>query len=48
MPQLLTYLKDNRLDWGVIAVYTCENSCNTDSKYVEEFVYKQDIVNDDQ
>lgn len=46
MPQLLNHLKDDGIDWGIINVYTCENSCDTDSKYVREFVYKQDVVNE--
>lgn len=48
MPQLLVYLKvDNILesiDWGILAVYTCKNSCAINSKYVQEYIWKQDIV----
>lgn len=44
MPQLLNSLENENLDWGIIAVYTCEKSCDINTKYVEEFVYKQDIV----
>ncbi|XP_037806676.1 programmed cell death protein 2 [Lucilia sericata] len=47
MPQMLNYLKDSNVDWGVIAVYTCPKSCPLpkDKGYVEEFCLKQDIVN---
>lgn len=47
MPQMLNYLKDANVDWGVIAVYTCSKSCPlpNDKGYVEEFCIKQDIVN---
>lgn len=44
MPQLLNHLKQPDLDWGIIAVHTCESSCATDVAYTPEFVYKQDIV----
>lgn len=43
---MLNNLKDITLDWGVIAVYTCERSCST-SGYIREFVHKQDIVHED-
>ncbi|XP_030368988.1 programmed cell death protein 2 [Scaptodrosophila lebanonensis] len=43
MPQTLVILKDDRLDWGVIAIYTCTTSCDIKG-YVEEHVIKQDIV----
>lgn len=43
MPQVLVQLKDDRLDWGVLAVYTCASSCEI-SGYVEENVIKQDIA----
>ncbi|KAH8396884.1 hypothetical protein KR215_005970 [Drosophila sulfurigaster] len=43
MPQMLVLLKDDSLDWGVIAVYSCAKSCPIDG-YVEEHVVKQDIV----
>ena len=52
MPQLLDYLKLNNsvdeksIDWGILAVYTCEESCNfseNESKaYKSEFIWKQD------
>lgn len=47
MPQLLNSLKNDNLDWGIINVYTCEKSCDTKSKYVKEFIFKQDILNED-
>lgn len=47
MPQMLNYLKDSNVDWGVIAVYTCPKSCPLPKEkgYVAEFCIKQDIVN---
>lgn len=44
MPQMLNELKNYELDWGIIAVYTCENDCHTNGKYVQEFCYKQDVI----
>lgn len=44
MPQMLNELKNYDLDWGVIAVYTCEKDCDVDEKYIPEFCYKQDIT----
>lgn len=44
MPQMLNELKNYELDWGVIAVYTCEKDCDVNGKYIAEFCYKQDIV----
>ncbi|XP_055685812.1 programmed cell death protein 2 [Lutzomyia longipalpis] len=46
MPQILNYLGEDgmALDWGVLAVYTCENSCEVDSQYVREYLHKQDVV----
>lgn len=46
MPQLLLSLQNENLDWGIIAIYTCEKTCDVDSQYVKEFAYKQDILND--
>lgn len=43
MPQMLSYLKETDIDWGVLAVYTCKNSCTNDSCYNEEFIFKQDV-----
>ena len=57
MPQLLRYLKLNEsvdeksgpkksIDWGILAVYTCEKSCgssvNESKAYKSEFIWKQD------
>ncbi|XP_072383425.1 programmed cell death protein 2 [Diabrotica undecimpunctata] len=44
MPQMLSQLKENALDWGILAIYTCENSCFLDDSYHEEFVFKQDVA----
>lgn len=46
MPQLLLSLRNENLDWGIVVVYTCEQSCDTDSHYVKEFVYKQDCIDE--
>ncbi|KAM4041386.1 programmed cell death protein 2 [Anomaloglossus baeobatrachus] len=47
MPQLLNHLKVDSLqqsiDWGVLAVYTCSANCNAETRYVEEFLWKQDV-----
>ncbi|KAH8261514.1 hypothetical protein KR044_010546 [Drosophila immigrans] len=43
MPQMLVQLKDDSLDWGVVAVYSCASSCRING-YVEEHAIKQDIV----
>lgn len=43
MPQLLNSLKADSLDWGVLVVYTCKDSCGADGKYLPEFVYRQDV-----
>ena len=43
MPQLLNSLKSDSLDWGVLCVYTCKDSCGTEGKYLREYVHKQDI-----
>lgn len=48
MPQLLNSLNKPDIDWGVIAVYTCEKCCDTNGEYADEFVFKQDIVNDEE
>ncbi|XP_017094163.2 programmed cell death protein 2 [Drosophila bipectinata] len=47
MPQALTLLEDENLDWGVLAVYTCARSCPIEG-YVEEVLVKQDIVAEEQ
>ncbi|XP_042638193.1 programmed cell death protein 2 [Orycteropus afer afer] len=47
MPQLLNLLKADSLgrsiDWGVLAVFTCADSCTLGAGYAEEFVWKQDV-----
>ncbi|KAM5163056.1 programmed cell death protein 2 [Mantella aurantiaca] len=47
MPQLLNHLKVDSLgesiDWGILAVYTCSANCNAMKRYVEEFLWKQDL-----
>lgn len=47
MPQMLNDLKNYNLDWGIIAIYTCEKDCNTNEKYIHEFCYKQDVTKAD-
>ncbi|KAM5326703.1 programmed cell death protein 2 [Glossophaga mutica] len=48
MPQLLNHLKADRLgrsvDWGVLAVFTCAESCSLGAGYTEEFVWRQDVT----
>ncbi|XP_050460504.1 programmed cell death protein 2 isoform X1 [Cataglyphis hispanica] len=48
MPQLLNFLglKDivKCLDWGILAVFTCQQSCIPNGKYIREYIWKQDIV----
>lgn len=50
MPQLLNFLdfKDviNSLDWGIVAIFTCKNSCMPKNGYIMEYIWKQDIVTD--
>lgn len=48
MPQLLYKLKVekendfiNTIDWGVLTVYTCPNSCESNKAYKEEFLWRQ-------
>ncbi|XP_030747271.1 programmed cell death protein 2 [Sitophilus oryzae] len=45
MPQLLSELKENDLDFGVLLVYTCKYSCvgSHINSYKKEFVFKQDV-----
>jgi len=43
-PQLISLLKNDRLDWGVVCCYTCSESCNppgTGSAYLQEWIYMQ-------
>ncbi|XP_075410346.1 programmed cell death protein 2 isoform X2 [Tenrec ecaudatus] len=48
MPQLLNLLKADSLgrsvDWGVLGIFTCVDSCALGASYVEEFVWKQDVT----
>ncbi|XP_060527744.1 programmed cell death protein 2 [Cylas formicarius] len=48
MPQMITLLKEDSVDWGILLIYTCQNSCIGDSlySYKKEFVFKQDILNE--
>lgn len=44
MPQLLNHLNEDKLDWGVLAVYTCKNDCGVvGGGYSKEFLIKQDV-----
>lgn len=47
MPQLLNSYKGLNVDWGVIAIYTCSKSCDTNGSYVDEYCYKQDLCEND-
>lgn len=47
MPQMLNFLHledTGCLDWGILAIFTCKLSCVPNSKYVKEYIWKQDIV----
>ncbi|KZC07423.1 PREDICTED: programmed cell death protein 2 [Dufourea novaeangliae] len=48
MPQLLNFLNLKNayecIDWGILAVFTCINSCTPKNGYVTEYVWKQDII----
>ncbi|XP_015217969.2 programmed cell death protein 2 isoform X1 [Lepisosteus oculatus] len=50
MPQLLNHLKVDTLqesiDWGVLAVYTCTETCEQGNSYTAEFIWKQDFAAD--
>ncbi|KAF2899911.1 hypothetical protein ILUMI_06275 [Ignelater luminosus] len=43
MPQMLTMLGENELDWGILIVYSCKSSCVNIDGYKKEFVFKQDV-----
>lgn len=47
MPQMLSVLKETGLDWGVLLVYTCINSCTNSGGYKREFMFKQDVSADE-
>lgn len=48
MPQLLNFLDLKNvvksLDWGILAIFTCKQSCSPKEKYIREYIWKQDIV----
>ncbi|XP_031848269.2 zinc finger protein RP-8 [Nomia melanderi] len=48
MPQLLNFLElENALkciDWGILAIFTCTNSCTSENGYSAEYIWKQDIT----
>lgn len=58
MPHLLSHLEVDTaiegptIDWGTIAVYTCDSDCtaknNTELPYIEEFSWKQSYSEDNQ
>ncbi|KAH1021556.1 hypothetical protein HUJ04_011055 [Dendroctonus ponderosae] len=49
MPQLLYELHELVLDWGILLIFTCKDSCIGDSinSYKKEFVFRQDVTNVD-
>eukprot|EP00041_Stephanoeca_diplocostata_P018803 m.397368 g.397368 ORF g.397368 m.397368 type:complete len:185 (-) comp21127_c0_seq23:1472-2026(-) len=56
MPQLLQHLEVEpdgdvneetaTIDWGVLGIFTCENSCSIGDSYVEEYVYSNSVSTD--
>lgn len=45
LPTLLNELAEDVLDWGVLNVYTCSQSCSLANKdYQQEFVWRQDVA----
>jgi pre-rRNA-processing protein TSR4 len=32
------------LDWGTLAIYTCQDSCDSGTAYKKEFLWKQDVL----
>lgn len=50
MPQLLNSLQvdstGNSIDWGILAVFTCSDSCDRGDHYCPEFIWKQDFNSD--
>lgn len=48
LPQLLNHLSlddvKESVDWGTLAVYTCEHSCSSGPAYKTEFLWKQDVI----
>lgn len=51
MPQLLNYVGNDSvlgdLDWGTLAVYTCQKHCAEGPSYKKEFIWQQDFKGDD-
>ncbi len=47
MPQLLNDLGNDTVDWGTIAVYTCQKSCSLGPAYKQEFIWQQDFKLDE-
>ncbi|KAK4887017.1 hypothetical protein RN001_003288 [Aquatica leii] len=43
MPQMLSVLCENELDWGILVVYSCKNSCTDYKGYKLEFIFRQDV-----
>lgn len=33
---------ESSIDWGVLCVYTCSESCDIGNNYSKEFLWKQD------
>ncbi|XP_043590851.1 programmed cell death protein 2 [Bombus pyrosoma] len=48
MPQLLNFLDLGNplkcIDWGILAVFTCIKSCVPKNGYSKEYIWKQDII----
>ena len=48
MPQLVPHVIDEKpegsIDWGVLVVFSCRDDCDTQGKYSEEFIWKQDLL----
>lgn len=51
MPQLLNFLDLGNplkcIDWGILAVFTCKKSCVPKNGYSKEYIWKQDIIEND-
>lgn len=50
MPQLLNFFDfttSDSIDWGILAVFTCKQFCTLDAKYAKEYIWKQDIVQEE-
>lgn len=48
MPQLLNFLHLEDpfkcIDWGILGVFTCIKSCTPKNGYSIEYIWKQDII----